>query len=160
MGNALILCTFFLAAPDKRACSGALSLPGPGVDSIYCINKRGIHLAPAFTGSYMDDQLSVILILRPDQSSFPHNVLIRYWCGDNRLLEQSVKQHATGPGCSAIEAEDKFIQVGIQMLRLDCPVMGPQYPALHQCSYSMYASHRLMRGHVGPQHDNGLMYVA
>jgi hypothetical protein len=64
----------------------------------------------------------------------------RGW-GDDGLLHESQEEQALAAEVAAIGAEGKFIEVGVQRLRRDRPLMGAQQPALEQGSDPIHRRH-------------------
>ena len=57
------------------------------------------------------------------------------------MLQKSEKEQAPAAGMTAIEAEGKFVEVGVQMGRGDRSLMGTEQPAFEQRSNAMYSRH-------------------
>ncbi len=75
----------------------------------------------------MNIQYPILNTLRPT-----HNIRVRHRAGDDRLLEQSIEEETARPGTAAVEAEHEFVQISIEVLRLDRAVMRAENPALDQ----------------------------
>jgi hypothetical protein len=71
----------------------------------YWMSIRGIHLAPPSYLGALRDPL--------------HDVAVCHRIGDHGLLQQSVEEHSPGAGGAAIEAENVFVKVGVEMPRLN-----------------------------------------
>jgi len=57
------------------------------------------------------------------------------------MLQKPEKEQAPAAGVTAIEAEGKFVEVGIQMRRRDRTLMGAEQPAFEQRSNAMHPRH-------------------
>ena len=63
----------------------------------------------------------------------------------NRLLKKSVKEHAPGARSSAVKAEGEFIQVGLQVVGANRPLMGAHQPPFHESSDSVHSWEHFVR---------------
>ena len=63
------------------------------------------------------------------------DILVRDRLDHGRLLDKPIEQLAAGARSSPIETEGEFVQVVVQMRRLNGPLMCPQQPALQQRSH-------------------------
>src|SRR5680860_185856 len=61
------------------------------------------------------------------------------------LFEQSVEEHPSGTGSASVEPEGELLEVRLEVIRADRPLMGPKKPALEQARDPMDARHRDMR---------------
>ena len=95
------------------------------------------------SGARVDDQASV-----------------RDGVGEDGLLEQSVEEQATTPGPASVEAERELVEVRVEVLWSDGPLVGAKQPALEQARDAMNARHDHVSGIVLGAHDGPLVLVA
>ena len=61
-----------------------------------------------------------------------HDIPIRHWRRNHRLLQQAVKQHPRELDVRQVETEHEFIEIGVQVVWLYRAMMCSQHPALYQ----------------------------
>ena len=59
-------------------------------------------------------------------------LLVRRGLNIHRLLNQSIKQLPSVPGCPPVESEREFVQIVVEVSSTDGPVMCPQQPSLQK----------------------------
>ena len=67
----------------------------------------------------------------------------------NRLLKKPVKEHAPGARSSAVQAEDEFIQVGLQVVGANRPLMGAHQPPFCQSGDPVHSWEHFVRIFAG-----------
>ena len=76
------------------------------------------------------------------------------------MLEQSVEEQATTPGAASVEAERELVEVGVEVLGSDGPLVGAKQPALEQARDAVDARHHHVSAIVLGAHDRPLVLVA
>ena len=76
------------------------------------------------------------------------------------LLDEAVEKFATGARGPAVEAECELIQVVVQMIATDSPMMGTERPPLQQRDYQMNSRQEFTRRFFVPAKKGNLMRVA
>ena len=64
----------------------------------------------------------------------------------DRLLEKPVEQQSATARAPSVEAEGELVEVGVEVLRADPALVGPEQPALEQPRDAVHARHQYMRG--------------
>lgn len=62
-----------------------------------------------------------------------------------RLLKKPVKEHAPGARSSAVQAEGEFIQVGLQVVGANRPLMGAHQPSFYESGDSVHSWEHFVR---------------
>ena len=63
---------------------------------------------------------------------------------EDTLLDQSKEEHAAMGGLAAVESERKFVQISLQMVFFESPLMRPHQPALNERRDPVYAWQNLV----------------
>jgi hypothetical protein len=82
------------------------------------------------------------------------------WFGDNRLLQQPIKQQASGGGSPSVKPEDELIEVVVQLSWLYGALVRSKKPALKKCSNPVNAWHRLMSWRLGSEVHRSAVLVS
>ena len=57
------------------------------------------------------------------------------------MLEESEEEQASTAGVAAVESKSDFVEIGVQMLRCNRPLVGTEQPAFEQRSNTMLPWH-------------------
>lgn len=76
----------------------------------------------------------------------------------NRLLQKPVEEHSSGARSSAVKAEGKFIQVGLQVIGAHRPLMGAHQPPFYESGDSVHSGEHFVRIFAGTL-DGGTLVV-
>jgi len=76
------------------------------------------------------------------------------------MLDESIEQQPSGSGASSVESESVFIEVVIEMLVTDSPLMSTQKPTFEQRSYTMRPWQRHVSGIFTAGEQNHIPCVA
>lgn len=67
----------------------------------------------------------------------------------NRLLKKPVEEHSPGARSSAVKAEGEFIQVGLQVVGANRPLMGAHQPPFYESGDSVHSREHFVRVFAG-----------
>ena len=56
-------------------------------------------------------------------------------------MEESEEEQASTAGVAAVESKGEFVEIGVQMLRCNRPLVGAEQPAFEQRSNAMHPWH-------------------
>jgi hypothetical protein len=77
----------------------------------------------------------------------------------NRLLKKPVEEHSSGVRSSAVKAEGKFIQVSLQVIGANRPLMGTHQPPFYESSDSVHSGEHFVRIFAGTLDGSTLVSV-
>lgn len=69
------------------------------------------------------------------------------------MFQQPVKEQAAGARGTAVEAEGKFVEVVVELMRLHRALVSTEQPTFQQRGDSVYAGQRHMCGILGAEKD-------
>lgn len=55
----------------------------------------------------------------------------------NKLLNEPIEEHSSGPRLTTIKAEGKFVKIGLQMIGAERSLVSAEKPPFYKCRYSM-----------------------
>jgi len=85
------------------------------------------------------------------------NVGVGCGLGDGGLLEQPVEQHSSRTRTSAVEPEGEFVEVVVNMARIDRPVVSTEQPAFEQRRHPVHTRKGFMRRGTRTQNDEWIV---
>lgn len=98
----------------------------------FCGGRRCRTVFPCFSGPWVCHQVS--------KGNGVHG---------NRLLKKPVEEHTPGSRTSAVKSEDKFVQVGLYMIRTERSLVGAEQPPFYQSRDAVDAGENFVRVHAG-----------